>query len=1406
MALPFQTDKNFAAERPGSLTLLAATGGTAPYTYSLSESFNQPLQNGLSFDPATRLLSVDVPEHEEWEGKVEGEDLFCREGGVACLQSTLRYRVTDHVGSTVTRDINYSLFDFPPGYLRARDDLSFTPDTAITPVTLRTVPGRSAAYTYALTGPNGADLNEVPGLTFDPATRVLSGTPTAEGTTTVTYSATNDLFTPHLVHEATFDITVAELAPPAQDDLVYNEGTAIDSVTLPAATGGTSPHTYALTGPNGADLSEVPGLTFDPATRVLSGTPTREGATTLTYTITDSAATPASVTHTFTVTVTEPISVAEVTDRTYAAGEALTLTLPEATGGASPHTYALTGPNGTDLSEVPGLTFDPATRVLSGTPTRAGATTLTYTVTDSATTPGRVTRTFTVTVTRPISVAEVDDQTGEAGEAFTLTLPAATDGTAPYSYAVTGPNGADLDDAVPGLTFDPATRVLSGAPTRAGATALTYTVTDSATTPGRVTRTFTVTGPISIAEVEDQTYEAGKDASLTLPEATGGTLPHAYTLTGPNGTDLSEVPGLTFDPATRVLSGAPTRVGATTLTYTATDSEDNATATTFTVTVTGPMFDAEVEDRTYAAGAAVSLTLPEASGVGVTYAVTGPNGTDLSEVPGLTFDPATRVLSGAPTRVGATTLTYTATDDYNNATATTFTVTVTGPMFDAEVEDRTYAAGAAVSLTLPEASGVGVTYAVTGPNGTDLSEVPGLTFDPATRVLSGAPTRVGATTLTYTATDDYNNATATTFTVTGPMFDAEVEDRTYAAGAAISLTLPEASGVGVTYAVTGPNGADLSEVPELIFDPATRILSGTPTRADTTTLSYTATDDWGNSTSTTFAVTVTGPMFDAGVDDQTYAVEEAIAPLTLPTATGAGVVTYALAGPDGAGLGEAVPGLTFDRSPGKRLLSGTPAEEGETTLTYTATDVYGNGTSTTFTVTVTGLIPAALNEVLLPEVVRGMADSTVGAIARRIGQAAQGAAATGFSLGGQRGWAALRSHGEALSEGRRDFRELLAGSDFVLNAAGASGVSSVALWGSGEYRGLSGESGTLGWDGELSGFHLGVDARPRQDLLTGVAVSWLGSDLDYEDAAAGGGLGAGAYAVKLTGVHPYLGWSAREGLEVWATAGYGEGELEVTPKGRESRSSDVETRTVGVGGSGLLLERGMSTVRLKGELMHSTLEVEDSVHIEGLEVEATRVRMTVEAGQTHALANGGVFEPSLEVGLRHDDGDGATGSGAEVGGGVNYRHPAWGITAGGRVRALVGHGGDQEEWGIEGHIRVSPGAGGQGLSLSLRPGYGDSGSGIRELWRQGVSEDGGSGAEDYRGRLEARLGYGLSVPGYAGVFTPYTGMTLGATEGYGIGVNWKVGSRFDLDLLGERREPGAGPAEHALLLKGAVRF
>ena len=72
------------------------------------------------------------------------------------------------------------------------------------------------------------------------------------------------------------------------------------SVTLPTPTDGTGVLTYML-----SPMASIPiGLTFDPATRTLAGTPTMTTeATTLIYTVTDSAFRPAMASLTFTVTV-----------------------------------------------------------------------------------------------------------------------------------------------------------------------------------------------------------------------------------------------------------------------------------------------------------------------------------------------------------------------------------------------------------------------------------------------------------------------------------------------------------------------------------------------------------------------------------------------------------------------------------------------------------------------------------------------------------------------------------------------------------------------------------------------------------------------------------------------------------------------------------------------------------------------------------------------------------------------------------------------------------------------------------------------------------------------------------------------------------------------------------------------
>ena len=86
---------------------------------------------------------------------------------------------------------------------------------------------------------------------------------------------------------------------------------------------------------------------------------------------------------------------------------------------------------------------------------------------------------------------------------------------------------------------------------------------------------------------------------------------------------------------------------------------------------------------------------------------------------------------------------------------------------------------------------------------------------------------------------------------------------------------------------------------------------------------------------------------------------------------------------------------------------------------------------------------------------------------------------------------------------------------------------------------------------------------------------------------------------------------------------------------------------------------------------------------------------------------------------------------------MRYHDPASGLTVEGHGRTLLAHGGNYEEWGIGGLIRLDPGAEGRGMSLSLVPAWGETQSGAQRLWNDGMT-DRAANDNEARGRLEAQ--------------------------------------------------------------------
>ena len=183
--------------------------------------------------------------------------------------------------------------------------------------------------------------------------------------------------------------------------------------------------------------------------------------------------------------------------------------------------------------------------------------------------------------TRPLEgatmyrVTSSDSRLGTVNPAGGFTAETAAAGTAAHAIVLSVPETATRGDSTQLQVW----RTEVGQPDEF---AVSVTVTVGAVLGGTTTTTPPTTGTLTFAHaVADPMPPANAPMTLQLPPVTNGTGTITYAATG-----LPQ--GLMFTPATRMISGMPTTPGATTVTYTATDSATPTRATgrlTFTITV-----------------------------------------------------------------------------------------------------------------------------------------------------------------------------------------------------------------------------------------------------------------------------------------------------------------------------------------------------------------------------------------------------------------------------------------------------------------------------------------------------------------------------------------------------------------------------------------------------------------------------------------------------------------------------------------------------------------------------------------------------------------------------------------------------------------------------------------------------
>jgi 5'-nucleotidase len=559
-----------------------------------------------------------------------------------------------------------------------------TPDAAGTGVNFSATAGTIflANQTAALTSPptgsitNNSAIIDLVGFgtsnTFETA-------PTAapSNTTSVSRNATHDDTDKNNVDLTTgapspLNSTAGVPTPLALANVPNQAGfrnTPIKAITL-AATGGTAPYAYSVTGEDGNGLSVS-------STGVITGAPSATGTYHLAAKVTDSATTPASVTKTFTLTVTDGDTANHVV-----IGEVW------GDGGFGSASYKnsfieLYNPTDNNID----LSGDSIAYLASNNSTNTG-------------TPGATQQT-SLTGTIPAHgfylVAGVSSNGGAAG----VDLPAPDDNsTINWHFAdgtlalidtqdtFTMPTGditgaAHVVDAIGyGVSTGFAPFAYEGAVTAfVTGTNIAAQRSPIGTDTNNNHADFTANPPyainsngdsqpaLTLAGVNDQTALVNTPSTIATLQATGGVGAITYGISG-------QPAGIGVDASTGLISGTPTASGVYAVTATATDTLHAKATITFKITV-GTFLVTNPGDQSLAVSspADIQLVASPANTQGYGFAVK--SGSTLPA--GLSLDATTGEITGTPTAIqSATPVTITVTNKDDSTTIdVTFKITVT---------------------------------------------------------------------------------------------------------------------------------------------------------------------------------------------------------------------------------------------------------------------------------------------------------------------------------------------------------------------------------------------------------------------------------------------------------------------------------------------------------------------------------------------------------------------------------------------------------------------------------------------------------------------------------------------------------------------------------------------------------
>ena len=299
--------------------------------------------------------------------------------------------------------------------------------------------------------------------------------------------------------------------------------------------GGALPYVWSVTPALPANLS------LDTATGAITGTPTRQGTTSHTFTLRDTSVPSQSVEQTLSLTVDPRPAVLTITTTSLPNGTVnQAYTQPVlATGGTGALTWSLVSGTGT-LPQ--GLNLNQVTGVISGTPTAAGTSSFTVRAADAGGQNDTQALSILINAPTPPAITTTTLSGGTVGQPYNQTLQA-TGGTGALTWSL-------ASGSLPAMLSLSLAGVISGTPTNAGNSNFTVRVRDTLNQSDTQSLSIAVSAALEITTNSLPDAEEGESYSRTL-QRSGGVAPFTWSVTPPLPS------GLNLNGSTGQISGTP---------------------------------------------------------------------------------------------------------------------------------------------------------------------------------------------------------------------------------------------------------------------------------------------------------------------------------------------------------------------------------------------------------------------------------------------------------------------------------------------------------------------------------------------------------------------------------------------------------------------------------------------------------------------------------------------------------------------------------------------------------------------------------------------------------------------------------------------------------------------------------